>query len=44
MVAGAIGLSSSALIATVHDETPDDFHLKGRGRYERWREAQVNLS
>jgi hypothetical protein len=44
MVAGAVGLSSSALIARVHDAAPEDSHLTGRGRYERWREAHANLS
>jgi hypothetical protein len=43
MVAGAVGLSSSALIASVHDEEPDHYHLKGRSRYEQWREARVKL-
>jgi hypothetical protein len=44
MVAGAVGLCSSALVASVHDAAPDDYHLKGRGRYERRREAHVKLS
>jgi hypothetical protein len=44
MVAGAVGLCSSALVASVHDAAPDDFHLKGRGRYERRRAAPVELS
>jgi hypothetical protein len=44
MVAGAVGLSSSALVATVHDAAPEDFHLKGRGRYRRRREDRVKLS
>ncbi|HEY1762915.1 MAG TPA: DMT family transporter [Acidimicrobiales bacterium] len=44
MVAGAVGLSSSALVATVHDAAPEDFHLKGRGRYGRRREDRVKLS
>jgi hypothetical protein len=43
MVAGAVGLSSSALIADVRDESPDQFHLKGHSRYEQWREARVKL-
>jgi hypothetical protein len=43
MVAGAVGLCSSALVAAVHDEAPDHHHLKGRSRYEQWREARVKL-
>lgn len=43
MVLGAVGLSSSALVTSVHEEAPEDFHLKGRGRYERWRDARVKL-
>lgn len=43
MVAGAVGLSTSSLVTSVHDTAPEDFRLKGRGRYERWRNAQVNL-
>jgi len=37
MVAGALGLSTSSLIATVHEEHDGAHLLKGRGRYERWR-------
>jgi drug/metabolite transporter (DMT)-like permease len=43
MVAGAVGLSFSALIANVHDTAPESFHLTGRGRYQRWRAARVKL-
>jgi hypothetical protein len=43
MVAGAVGLSSSALVASVHDAEPDNHHLKGRSRFERRREAPVEL-
>jgi len=38
MVAGAIGLSTSPLVAHVHEEAPGDHHLlRGRGRYALWR-------
>ncbi|MGC2174942.1 MAG: DMT family transporter [Acidimicrobiales bacterium] len=43
MVAGGVGLSSSALIATVHDAEPDHHHLAGRSRYSRWRQERVKL-
>jgi hypothetical protein len=43
MVAGGVGLSSSALVATVHDAAPDHFHLAGRSRYQHWREQRVKL-
>jgi hypothetical protein len=38
MVFGAIGLSTSPLVAQVHEEAPGHHHLlKGRGRYALWR-------
>ena len=37
MVAGALGLSASPLVANVHDEAPGAHHLRGRGRYARRR-------
>ncbi|HEV3266926.1 MAG TPA: DMT family transporter [Acidimicrobiales bacterium] len=37
MVVGALGLSTSALMTTLHDAAPDTHLLKGRGRYARWR-------
>jgi len=37
MVLGALGLSTSALMTTMHEATPDTHLLKGRGRYARWR-------
>jgi len=37
MIAGVLGLSTSALIANVHDESPVNHLLSGRGRYARWR-------
>ena len=38
MVFGAIGLSTSPLVAQVHEEEPGEHHLlKGRGRYAQWR-------
>ncbi len=42
MVLGALGLSTSSLIAGVHDEKPGAHLLKGRGRYARWREVRSN--
>jgi len=38
MVVGALGLSTSSLVAHVHEETPGTDLLRGRGRYARWRE------
>jgi hypothetical protein len=35
MVVGAVGLSTSSLVAGVHDESHDTHLLKGRGRYAR---------
>jgi hypothetical protein len=41
MVLGALGLSSSPLVAQVHEETASDHHLlAGRGRYARWRKTR----
>lgn len=40
MVFGALGLSTSSLIAGVHDAMPTAHLLKGRGRYARWHEAR----
>jgi drug/metabolite transporter (DMT)-like permease len=37
MVLGALGLSTSALMTTMHEATPETHLLKGRGRYARWR-------
>jgi hypothetical protein len=37
MVLGALGLSTSALMATIHGADADTHLLKGRGRYARWR-------
>lgn len=42
LVAGAIGLSSSPLVATVHDDSDDEHLLAGRGLYSRWRETRVS--
>jgi hypothetical protein len=38
MVVGAVGLSTSSLVAHVHEETPGSDLLRGRGRYARWRQ------
>lgn len=40
MVVGALGLSTSSLVAGVHEGTPGTHLLKGRGRYARWRDGQ----
>lgn len=37
MVLGALGLSTSALMTTMHEATPDTHLLKGHGRYAKWR-------
>jgi len=42
MVAGALGLSSSALVSNVHGQSGDHL-LAGRGRYAQWRRQRVNL-
>lgn len=40
MVAGAVGLSTSSLVAQVHDESATSHLLRGRGRYARWRQER----
>lgn len=40
MVGGAVGLSTSSLVAGVHEEMPDTHLLRGRGRYARWHDAR----
>jgi drug/metabolite transporter (DMT)-like permease len=40
MVVGALGLSTSPLVAHVHEESPGGDLLRGRGRYARWRHEQ----
>ena len=37
MVAGALGVSASPLVAAVHDESGGHHLLQGRGRYAQWR-------
>jgi hypothetical protein len=37
MVLGALGLSTSALVTTMHEVTPETHLLTGHGRYARWR-------
>jgi drug/metabolite transporter (DMT)-like permease len=44
MVGGAIALASSPMIVGVHNESPDDAMLAGRGRYARWRAARRPVS
>jgi drug/metabolite transporter (DMT)-like permease len=41
MVVGALGLSTSSLVAHVHEESPGSDLLRGRGRYARWRHEQT---
>jgi hypothetical protein len=38
MLVGALGLSTSSLVASVHEETGGTHLLKGRGRFARWRD------
>jgi hypothetical protein len=42
MVLGALGLSTSSLVAGVHEGMPATHLLKGRGRYARWRQHWSN--
>lgn len=42
MVLGALGLSTSSLVAGVHEGAPTTHLLKGRGRYARWHEVRSN--
>jgi hypothetical protein len=43
MVLGALGLSTSPLVAQVHEETSTEHHLlAGRGRYAIWRVRRTN--
>ncbi len=37
MILGALGLSTSALVTTMHEVTPETQLLKGHGRYAQWR-------
>jgi hypothetical protein len=37
MLVGALGLSTSSLVASVHEESGGTHLLKGRGRFARWR-------
>jgi len=41
MVFGAIGLSTSSLVAGVHEDAPGTHLLKGRGRFARWRASRA---
>jgi hypothetical protein len=41
MVVGALGLSTSSLVAGVHEETAGTHLLKGRGRYARWLKSRA---
>ena len=40
MVIGALGLSTSSLVAGVHEDKPSTHLLVGRGRYARWQESR----
>jgi hypothetical protein len=42
MVLGALGLSTSSLVAGVHEGMPGTHLLKGRGRYAQWHEVRSN--
>ncbi len=42
MTIGALGLSTSALVAKIH-EGSEGHHLAGRGRYARWRDERLNV-
>jgi hypothetical protein len=41
MLVGALGLSTSALVASVHEESGGTHLLKGRGRFARWLEREA---
>lgn len=41
MLAGAVGLSSSPLVASVHEEIEVSHLMKGRGRFARWRQHRA---
>jgi hypothetical protein len=43
MVVGAAGLTSSSLVANVHEGADGSQLLKGRGRYARWRQRHARL-
>ena len=43
MVVGALGLSTSSLVANVHEGTEGGHHLAGRGRYARWRDERLHV-
>ncbi len=43
MVFGALGLSSSSLVANVHEESVDQHLLRGRGQFARWRTRHAAL-
>jgi hypothetical protein len=42
MVLGAVGLSTSSLVANVHEENPGTDLLAGRGRYAKWRRTRTS--
>jgi hypothetical protein len=44
MVAGAVGLSSSSLVAQVHEENVDQHLLQGRGLYAQWRSRHAGTN
>jgi hypothetical protein len=44
MVAGAVGLSSSSLVAQVHEENVDEHLLQGRGLYAQWRSRHAGTN
>jgi hypothetical protein len=44
MVLGAVGLSTSSLVANVHEENRGNDLLAGRGRYAKWRRSHASPS
>jgi hypothetical protein len=40
MITGVLGLASSPLVARVHEDSPGNYLLSGRGRYARWRQQR----
>lgn len=40
MIAGALGLATSSLVANVHEESGGSHLLAGRGHYARWRQRR----
>ncbi len=43
MIVGAVGLSTSSLVAKVHEQSDVAHRLLGRGRYARWRQQRSTV-